>query len=292
MRPRLTFVPTGGLGNRIRALDAAIRLTASCDASIRVLWFRDWQCPCSFQKLFSFVRFTEDELPFPHDFHCIEAAGWRYFGYERPRKENLYLPFGFQLFRFDRRMYENEVPRRMEKAFDFAGWLRQGREVYLGSYDAFMGECPGRMLPWFVPSAKVEAEIAPLAAEFSGRMIGLHIRRTDNLRSIDVSPTDLFIRRMERLLAEDPSTRFFLATDSVAEREMLMSAFGRDRFVVPDYAPGRASVVDIRRALAEMYLLSRCDFVIGSFWSSFSKVAASLGGKSFELLHKDAENDR
>ncbi len=292
MRPRLTFVPTGGLGNRIRALDAAIRLTASCDAAIRVLWFRDWQCPCSFQNLFSFARFTESEHPFPHDFHCIEATGWRYFGYERPRKENLYLPFGFQLFRFDHRMYENEVPRRMEEAFDFAGWLRQGREIYLGSYDAFMGECPGRMLPWFVPSAEVEAEIAPLAAAFSGRMIGLHIRRTDNLRSIDVSPTDLFIRRMKRLLAEEPSTRFFLATDSVAEREMLISAFGRDRFVVPDYAPGRATVVDICRALAEMYLLSHCDFVIGSFWSSFSKVAASLGGKSFELLHKDAENDR
>lgn len=286
MRPRLTFVPTGGLGNRIRSLDAAIRLVASCDAAIRIFWFRDWQCPCSFQELFSFARFSEEETPFPRDFQCIEAAGWRYFGYDRPRKENLFLSLAFQLALFDHRIYENEVPRLMSRSFDFADWLRQGEELYLASYDAFMGEFPGRMLPWFMPSAQVEAEIAPLAAEFSGRMIGLHIRRTDNLRSIDVSPTSLFIRRIEQLLEEEPATRFFLATDSMVERDLLLSAFGFERFVVPAYTPGRKTVADIRRALAEMYLLSRCDFVIGSFWSSFSKVAASLGGKTFELLHK------
>lgn len=286
MKPRLTFVPTGGLGNRIRSLDAALRLVASCDAAIRIFWFRDWQCPCSFQELFSFAPFSEDENPFPRDFQCIEASGWRYFGYERPRKENLYLPVAFQRYLFDHRIYENEVPRLMSAAFDFAGWLRQGKELYLGSYDAFMGEFPGPMLPWFMPVAEVEAEIAPLAAAFSERMIGLHIRRTDNLRSTDVSPTSLFIRRIAQLLEEEPATHFFLATDSAAERASLLSAFGADRFVVPPYLPARKTVADIRRALAEMYLLSRCDFVIGSFWSSFSKVAASLGGKRFELLHR------
>lgn len=285
MTPRLTFVPTGGLGNRIRSMDAAIRLAVNSCAALRIYWFRDWQCPCPFQELFSFARLAEEKMPFPLDFQCIEASGWRYFCYERPRKENLYLPYGFQKLFFDCRMYENEVPHRMREAFDFAGWLRQGKEVYLGSYDAFMGECPGRILPWFMPSEPVEAEIVPLAARFSGRMVGLHIRRTDNLRSIEVSPTSLFVRRIGQLLAEDPSTRFFLATDSMAERDLLLSTFGPERFVIPDYVPGRKTVADIRRALAEMYLLSRCDFVIGSFWSSFSKVAASLGGKTFELLH-------
>lgn len=285
MRPRLTFLPVAGLGNRIRALDAAVRLAAPCGAKLRVFWFRDRECPCHFHSLFM----ENEQNPLSSllaDWECIEASSTRHFCHSRPCRVNAYLPLWPQLLMFRRRMYENAVPRRMAASFDFAAWLREGGDCLLTTYDAFMGWPKGKMLPWFVPSEKVQMLMKPLSDEFYGRMVGLHIRRADNDRSIRTSPTELFHRRVNELIDENPATRFFLATDSPAERDALVRAFGKMRFVVPDYAPSRRTEDDILRAAAEMYLLARCDFVVGSYWSSFSKVAAALGGKKFELLRK------
>ena len=51
--------------------------------------------------------------------------------------------------------------------------------------------------------------------------IGIHIRRRDNVRSIQKSPTRLFIQAIQQTLDINPQTRFYLASDDEKEKEYL-----------------------------------------------------------------------
>lgn len=273
----LTFVPTGGLGNRIRSLDAALRLCQQSQTPLRVFWFRNWEMPCCFYDLWQHNTDTD----------IIDAHAWRHFLYDRPRKETLWIPKIWQNCAFRSTIYENQVPQLMQLKFDFHAWLKTtDGTCYMASYDAFLGQDqPSPLLENFTPSATVQQYIDDIKPRFSSRMVGIHIRRTDNRRAIETSPTHLFDQRIEQILAQHPDTRFFLATDSMLERNRMRQRFGDHRIITPPHHPARKNTTDTQQALAEMYLLAACDYVIGSYWSSFSKVAAQLGGKPFDLLH-------
>ena len=48
----ITFVPAGGLGNRMKSIAAAIRLAQAVDDELEVIWFQDWGLGCRFDQLF------------------------------------------------------------------------------------------------------------------------------------------------------------------------------------------------------------------------------------------------
>lgn len=115
-----------------------------------------------------------------------------------------------------------------------------------------------------------------LSAQFDQDTVGLHIRRRDNRKSIRHSPTDAFIAAMEDAVANNPETRFFLATDSPAEEARLRRHFG-DRILTRRRKLSRLHTSGLQDALVDLILLSRTSRVIGSHWSSFSEVAAEIG---------------
>jgi hypothetical protein len=116
-----------------------------------------------------------------------------------------------------------------------------------------------------------------------GRLVGVHIRRGDNEASIQVSPLDLFIARMQREVDEDPKVRFFLATDDAATEQTVVARFP-GRVTVRGKDLSRVRTGGVQDALVDLLVLSGCPLILGSYWSSFSQTAAELGGGKLETV--------
>lgn len=79
-------------------------------------------------------------------------------------------------------------------------------------------------------------------SEFSDTMIGMHIRRTDNLASIRQSPIELFYQKLDEEIKEDDKVAIYLATDSEEVKREMKERYG-DRI----FCSGKRQTVDLWR---------------------------------------------
>ena len=49
---KITFVPVGGLANRMRAVASAVMLAGKTKSDLSIIWFRDWALNAPFYQLF------------------------------------------------------------------------------------------------------------------------------------------------------------------------------------------------------------------------------------------------
>ena len=112
-----------------------------------------------------------------------------------------------------------------------------------------------------------------------GPTIGIHIRSHQaHEKTAQHSPVSWFERRIGELLADHPSSRFFLSTDTATVSRRLHERFpGRIHEQITP--PGYNTREGIQKGLADLYILARCDYILGSYWSSFSDMAALLQGE-------------
>lgn len=271
----LVFVPAGGLGNRMKAISAAVRLARESRSRLTILWFEDWGLGCRFDQLFRPIDSTGVSLR--------QGSGTDKMFFDRPRKRNLQLPQFFQRLVFNVRMDEEETTQRMYKGFDFVAWA-QGKRAWLASHVYFMAkEVPDNAFDDFHPIAKLQQRIDETTADFHGKVIGVHIRRTDQQRSIQYSPTPMFIARMRE---EPEDTRFYLASDDEEVKNELRREFPGRILTLPRKAE-RGSLSGMEDALVELYTLSRTRKIIGSFGSTYSLTAAAIGRIQVEIIKKD-----
>lgn len=114
--------------------------------------------------------------------------------------------------------------------------------------------------------------------------IGVHIRRSDHSLSWQYSPTEAFERRMRNAVERNPQARFFLATDNPSDESALTRSLPGRILVRPKRSLDRNDPQAIADALADLWLLSRCDRIIGSYQSSFTDTAAAIGGVELEVV--------
>ena len=88
---------------------------------------------------------------------------------------------------------------------------------------------------------------------------------------------------MDQELTCDPNLYFYVASDSLSDKLDLKKQFG-DRVIMSLKEAQRENVNGIIDALVELYILSRCKKIYGSSHSSFSILAAELGGVELEIL--------
>lgn len=106
--------------------------------------------------------------------------------------------------------------------------------------------------------------------------VGVHIRRTDNQPAIGKSSTDAFIRSMKQELEADPATMFYLATDDMEEEKRLREAFPGRILSNENRCLRRDSIDGMHDALLDLYCLASTRKIIGSFFSSFTDIAADM----------------
>ncbi|MDO6389287.1 hypothetical protein Q4E40_04050 [Pontibacter sp. BT731] len=135
----------------------------------------------------------------------------------------------------------------------------------------------------FIPIDPILSQVDKLSRHF-GNTIGVHIRRTDHTIAITHSPLQKFIAAMDHEVAEK-NANFFLATDCKATEEELLKKYSNRIVAFQKSNYSRNSVQGIQEALIDLYCLSKTDKVLGSYYSSFSQVAAEISGIEEVTIH-------
>jgi len=132
------------------------------------------------------------------------------------------------------------------------------------------------------PLEAVQQAVSATASKFGPSAAGVHVRRGD------------FGEYLERLDAKLPSLEMyfghldawpgtiFLASDGGAEIEDAFRTRYGDRVIThPKLVSGRNSPEAIRDALADLYLLTKCQMLVGTRYSSFSDLATKVAGAPY-----------
>ena len=141
----------------------------------------------------------------------------------------------------------------------------------------------------FVVNADVQSRVEQFAADhFAQRLVlGVHVRLTDESEACRRNPTlAAFVRATSRILNESQAATIFLASDNRSVIDRFRSEFGPDRILTIDKWLPQAGMhlhknpdcpdllQSARDALVDACLLGRCDWLLASHESSFSRLAA------------------
>lgn len=272
IKGNLLLVPSGGLANRMRSIVSGHVLAKNIGSGLQVIWFKDWGLNAMFGEIFEPLEL----IP------LREATFIDKLLYDRARKKNFYITALPQKILFDKVMEEQDVKPLKLSGFSFEEWAR-GKNCYMSNYMDF-GEFPKSIYKeTFMPVKEVNDMINDFCYGFSNHTIGLHIRRTDNAISIENSPTQLFIDKVKEEIAEHDETKVFLATDSNEVKAEFKGIFG-NRIITPEAEASRGDLQGIRGGLAEMYALAATKKIYGSKGSTYSIMAADIGGIEMQTL--------
>ena len=278
-KERLTLVPVGGIANRMRTIASAYQLCADANVDLRIIWFRDRALNAPFNKIFNFAY---------DNIFVKEATMIDHLVNDRPRLKNLFFPRIGQFLTFDSTIYEKEIEQLRQMNFDFGEWVKDKR-CYMASYNEF-GQLDDEIYrKLFIPVEIVRQKVEKYVSMFSTNTIGIHIRRTDNVRAIQMSPVELFMEKAEEEFSNNNNTKIFLATDDEYVKKTFKSRFA-DKIITSMNLADRNSIIGIQDGLAELYTLARTSKIYGSAWSSFSEIAAKIGNIELEIILKNHSN--
>ncbi|MBE5870286.1 MAG: hypothetical protein E7294_03345 [Lachnospiraceae bacterium] len=261
----LIIQPIGGLCNRMRAINSAWMLAKDRGDSLTVIWNINQELGAPFEALFE---------PSPK-FHVINIhSKWN------PKK--LFL-------QTTSRFVNNEEIKahKGDGLLDEAFRVSLPSRVYISTEEHFY---PCHSYELFTPVPSIQQKIRQMTRDYSSHPVGVHIRRTDNLPSIGKSSTEAFIDSMDKELKEHPDTIFYLATDDRTEESRLRDAFGDLILSNKDRDLSRNSTAGIRDAMIDLYALASTKKIIGSYFSSFTDIAADMHGIPKVIAGEENEN--
>ena len=263
---KITLIPVGGLANKLRAIKAGIRLAKDCNSKLKIIWFQTWELGCRFDELFSTIDSDMIELK--------EASLLDLILFDRPRRRNFFIPYLFHKILFEKYVNENTV--NFTRSFDYLTWAKEHNVCIISCYDFYKND-DVEGFENFKPIPTIQKKIDEVSQKFPSNIIGVHIRRTDNIISINNSPTELFIEKMK----EEKDASFYLASDSIQEKQSITNLF-KDKIYSYDCNLERSKADGIKDAVIELFLLSKTKKIYGSYNSSFSEIAAKIGKVEFK----------
>ena len=106
----------------------------------------------------------------------------------------------------------------------------------------------------------------------------MHIRRIENEQSVIYSPLERFVECMKEEINRDNNIKFFISTDDYQVEEYLRNLFPHRIITHNKKSLSRNSSRGVQDALIDLYCLSNCSKLIGSYWSSFTDTAWQING--------------
>lgn len=241
----------------MRAMASALVLAEKYHTKLKVIWPMNKWLNSRFDRLFEPIEGVEVV--------CSSSPVWR-------------ISHILAKYRYTHVFF----PKNMEDGKDVMACLEKGEDVYIHSYSQFY-EIDGYRC--FRPVKHILDTVDVLLPKDQSSLVGIHIRRTDNQKSIEMSPTSLFIDAINQEINRNPDVRFYLATDSREDERILVQQFGNRIMMNHGRDLRRNSNQGIIDALVDLTCLSRCTKILGSYWSSFSETAAVMGGeKELEIM--------
>ena len=196
--------PSGGLCNRIRSINSAATLARKKGVPLKVLWLNAPELNCPFEELF---------LP-TDEFELINIHSLN-----NPKKLFLQLTARQRFNNED--ILKNKTGDMLNEDF----YEKLSDSVYIFTWEQFY---PTEDYHLFRPTPQIQEKINAITADFSSHMIGVHIRRTDNVTAIGKSGTDAFIRAMKAEIAALRSGASTEYTDGVSLKKKTIAAYLRE----------------------------------------------------------------
>ena len=260
-----------GLGNRLRAIESAISLCRDINSRLTIIWPENEALGAPFNALFEAVDGLEivRTPPLLRLYLHWKAMGWH-------RLTTIIKPW----LPFDSMYFDDEIlslsSNETELADSFAGkciFVLTDHQFYQAK----------TRFSWVNPNKEIEQLVKRFSHNWPGKMVGVHIRRTDHVHAIRHATDEKFLEAMQSVLAKDHNTHFFLATDDPATAERFSSIFG-DKLSYRKSLPSRDSAPGMTDAVIDWFLLSLCSLVLSSSLSSFSETAAWRGNVPIDYI--------
>jgi hypothetical protein len=250
----LELLPVAGLANRLRAMASAICGAEDTRRPLVIVWQQEYniyhgRAAKMFDLSAAPCKLVEAGFggppPYPHR-ECLSPYDWTRFKEKDPYKPIYMKSYGH---------FHQSDPVR---------WVAALRSLH----------------PHPAIVQRVDSLFSEWEAAAGGALVGVHIRRTDNRKAIQLSPSQAFFERMR---SYPQATHFFLATDDALERDFFVQAFpGRVHFGATTL--NRDSEEGSVQAFVDLLCLASCREILGSAGSSFSEVAAAYGGCPLHII--------
>ena len=276
--------PLNGLCNRMRTLASGRALAAATGAQCVVFWDVNGDLGARYEDLF---------VPGDDGFRLINVAPWASVGQiaqivlfgETARIKGVPLGWVTRLA-LAGRIHRQVRPETFTPA-ELEALARQSGRMLITSWWSFYGGTDVDF-SFFRPHPAAQIEIEAISARFNDSTIGVHIRRSDNANAIRYSPTSAFEGAMAQAIQADPRVSFFLTTDCPTTEATFAERFGK-RVITRGRRISRDSVEGMRDAVVDLFVLSRTRRIFGSYYSTFSETAASLGRITWVTVTHDAD---
>lgn len=237
--PTLHLQVCAGFANRLRALVSGICFAQAHEMILVIHWFpRSPECACRFASVLDPETLPKTVKVVPEDIYMAQ-----------------------------------EVLSQEECMRAYLAWDKKS-DLHWKSYGIFYSdETWTSHLQAIQPSRLVKEFLDRRCSSVDwAKAIGVHIRRTDNKKSIANSPLERFYQKM----AEDTTSTYVVATDEPKVREELIAKFG-NRCLFPAAVLSRKTEEGMVHGVADFFALANCKEIWGSYASSFSEIAARYG---------------
>lgn len=271
--------PCAGLGNRFLGMASAYHWAQQTGDELTVLWKTERVMGARNEAVFSL----------PDGIRVIHAKD---FGY----KDKPFSHFRYQM-----------LEKKLRKKADYFSDVDMTNDLFVEKGNAYYEEVMknndlkfirafsqfhdfsgiDRPLEFIKPTDYVrEKADSVISGIDSNSNIGVHIRRTDNQVCINNSPLEVFIEAMEKEIEKDDRVTFYIASDDLDTILELKRRFGDRIYYMAEKNFERDSDKGIADAFAELICLSHANKIIGSFYSTYSRIAAMLSGIELEVVKK------
>ena len=250
--------PYGGLCNRMRCISSAYRFARDNKTELTVLWCALDELNCDFNSLFNMkkeVKCRVINIPYADEKH--------------------YKRIGIRIKRKSLKAKCQAIYIDLESADE----LKYEDNIYIRSCSLWYEENESDRYNMFILNSEIQKRVNDFYNNNGENLIGVHIRRTDNTVSIDNSPTELFFEKIEEVREGYPGSKIYIASDDVKEIEKATEYFGKENVIYQEKIDrSRNTKKGILDAATELYILANSKAIVGSYYSSFTDLAADIKG--------------
>ncbi len=255
--------PTAGLCNRLIALDSSIAFSRDTKQTLHVTWRLNKDCNCKFSDLFEI----------PEGINGLDETHWSVPRIIKEKAKRVLCYFGW------RKLYESKQVRSIN-TYDL-NFSNDKKTIHFRTcYEFYKSSLPMKR---FTPKATIQKKIETYRND---NAIGVHIRRTDNINSIQESPIEAFYDLMDKEIKKNDKILFFLCTDDPIIEKQVCERYQGRIYSHPKRSLDRNTPEAIEDAVIDLYSMGNCQKIIGSECSTFTKFAAHINNIEYITAKK------
>lgn len=260
-----------GLCNRLRAYASAELLAKKTNRNLIVIWKPDYHCEARFNDLFknkvNIIDSPDLVDPVNMDiYNCMDnepGGGKKEQFINHDTNNDIYIKTAYSLnYDFSSIKSENEFLKNLKPVDKISILLKTFPDINdcIGIHVRQGGGAAYNDTRWDSPD------------EMTGKgKEHIYYWRQK-------SKPEYFLLELKKILKKNRKQKFFLASDHKEIYDFFTNKYSNSIVYLPRNCFDR-SIEQQYYALADLYLLSKTKYILGSYWSSFTEIAQRLGNK-------------